>query len=246
MSHSPRCLSCCLFEHVCHLVRIVYASSRLVHVVSTTIHGSFLSIFLSLLFTCFLLVSSSSLFCIHLHIAMNLIVACLCQWCALLLCPYSSVSMFPVLPLFLSCRLAYSYYYHIAPYICCMGVKPSAHVQHVPVHEECGSCIAGDQWSPVKIRVNTKPAGLAGHKAHTTTVPIHVDARASSLQCFQVHNSPLTPQSPTPGSQEATALSFSGVGKTTGRAALAAVAGTDPLLAQLPITAPEYAEGLLV
>ncbi|CAL8462643.1 g2176 [Coccomyxa elongata] len=45
---------------------------------------------------------------------------------------------------------------------------------------------AWDQWSPVKIRVNTKPAGLAGHKAHTTTVPIHVDARASSLQCFQV------------------------------------------------------------
>lgn len=43
---------------------------------------------------------------------------------------------------------------------------------------------AGDHWSPVKIRVNTKPAGLAGHKVHTT-VPIHVDARASSLQCFQ-------------------------------------------------------------
>jgi hypothetical protein len=36
----------------------------------------------------------------------------------------------------------------------------------------------------VKIRVKTKPAGLAGHKSHTT-VPIHVDARASSLQCFQ-------------------------------------------------------------
>ena len=47
--------------------------------------------------------------------------------------------------------------------------------------------IAGDHWSPVKIRVNTKPAGLAGHKAHTT-VPIHVDARASSLQCFQARS----------------------------------------------------------
>lgn len=35
----------------------------------------------------------------------------------------------------------------------------------------------------MKIRVKTKPAGLAGHKA---TVPIHVDACASSLQCYQV------------------------------------------------------------
>lgn len=63
-----------------------------------------------------------------------------------------------------------------------------------PVPEGGGSCTAGDQWSPVKIRVNTKPAGLAGHKAHTTTVPIHVDARASSLQCFQVHISPTLQQ----------------------------------------------------